>query len=72
MAKVSVLALCHCDKMPKVNNLEEGKVHFGCGFRGVSPWPCVHLAARPVVRHYNVTGVHGRENLLTSRLLGRK
>jgi hypothetical protein len=35
---VELEGLCHCDKIPDVNNLQEERFILAHGFRGFGPW----------------------------------
>jgi hypothetical protein len=48
-----VLAFCHCNKIPEIINLQDGKVYFGSQFQSFSTWSHDPIA-------------HGRGGLFTS------
>lgn len=59
------LALCHCDKIPEINSLQEGKVCFGSQlqrFQTMETWLCCF---GPVAAQYIMKRVQGSGGLCT-------
>lgn len=51
-----VFAFHYCNQIPKVINLQGGKVYFGSQFGGFSPWLGKSIAFRHVARKHLMAG----------------